>query len=313
MRSFIIGITGACVCAAIAACGGAADTPLLGDGGTPSTNDGGNGDGTVTGDAATACAVTCATIPSGFHAVRLTDGNATCPQSWTSTPVVTSPTPADGACTCGCNVTQAPSCYGGTIGRSGDLTTTATCNTTQNVSQLTATAACSYTGTLQLYFDHYQTNPPPAQGGTCEFDAQTDSSKVTTTPMLVCQPPDSCVGQICGGAVCVASDGDVACPAGFATKTLVGKSASASCTTCTGTCTPQTTCNGTLSLYSDMNCTMGEVDFTADGTCDANPSADAVVDYAEFKPSPTTPTCVGKPTLPTASAALDSPTTVCCQ
>ena len=297
-----------------AACGGAPDDPLIGDDGGVTTsdssvNDGSGGDAPVT-DTGT-CAITCATIPDGFRPVRLADGKA-CPSNWTTTPVVGSPVAGDGTCTCGCNVTQAPSCEGGDITRYGDQTANATCAT--QATTVVATAACTYLGEyLQLYFSHYLVSPPPAQGGTCEFDSATDTSKITSTTGLLCEPPTSCAGQICnGGAVCVAQDGDVACPSGFATKTLVGASTNATCGACTGTCTPTTTCNGKLAFFTDANCTQGEVDQSADGTCDANGSADVYVDYAMFTPAPTTPTCGGTPTPPTAVTSLTSPTTVCC-
>lgn len=315
MRSFGIGVGFAGFVIA-SACGGAPDSPLLGDDGGTTQGDGATtGDGTTNGDSSSNnCDVTkCAVIPDGFHAARLADGNAKCPNDWSSTAVVSAPVAADGTCTCGCNVTQAPSCEGGNILRYADSTTTATCNV--QAGTVTASSTCTLiNGGIQLYYNHYQVNPPPAQGGACEFDAKTDTSKVTSTANLVCQPPDKCVGAICdGGAVCVAQDGDVACPAGFPTKTLVGKSASAQCGACGGTCTAQTTCNGTLKFFTDAQCTLGEVDQTTSTTCNANPNLNAgPFYYSEFAPAPTTATCGGSPIAPTPTTSLDTPTTVCC-
>jgi hypothetical protein len=313
MRSFLI-VAGVGAFVVVSACGGAPDDPLIGDDGSvtsdSSSGDAG-GDALPPGDSGT-CSVTCATIPDGFRPVRLADGKASCPANWTSTPVVGSPVAGDGTCTCNCNVTQAPSCEGGMITRYGDQTANASCTTP--ASSIIATSACTYLGGyLQLYYSHYLVTPPPSQGGTCEFDSAADTSKVTSTSGLMCEPPTNCAGEICnGGAVCVAQDGDVACPSGFATKTLVGQSATATCGACTGACNAKTTCNGKLALYSDQNCTQGEVDESADGACDMNASVDAYVDYAIFTPSPTTPTCDGTPTPPVPVASLTSPTTVCC-
>lgn len=311
MRSF-----GICVgfgALLVAACGGAPDSGLLGgDGGA---TDGTPGDGATdgaSGDSATNCDVTrCAAIPAGFHPLRLSDGKAPCPGDWTSTPVVASPVAADGTCTCDCNVTKAPTC--GDITRYGDVTTTPSC-TAQLTTFPSQTTCTAINGSLYLQYYHYQVTALPAQGGACEFDAHTDTSKVTSTSMLLCQPPDKCVGEICGGDVCVAQDGDVACPAGFPTKTLVGASASATCGTCGGTCAPKTTCGGTLGFYTDAQCTQGEVDFPTDATCDANNDINAgPFTYYELKPTTSTPTCGGTPTLPTATTSLDTPSTVCCK
>ena len=309
-----LGMLGAALCAIAASCGGAADDPLLDSDGGSTSNDASTGDAISDGksDGAQTCDVTCVTVPDGFRPVRL--GGSSCPQSWTSTSVVSSPTAGDGTCTCACNVTQPPSCYGGDILRYGDQLTTATCTT--QASTIQATQACTALGiAIELLYDHYQVDPPPPQGGTCEFDSTSDSTKVTTTSGMLCEPPSSCAGEICdGGGVCVAQDGDVACPTAFPTKTLVGTSVAAQCGACGGTCTPQTTCDGTLEFFSDSACTMDETDQTADGVCKDNPDLNAgPFYYSEFVPAPTTPTCQGTPTPPTATLQLNSPTTVCCK
>ncbi len=115
---------------AVFGCGGAEDSPLL-DGGSSTTDSGGGKDVNMTPDVGpNQCDVAkCATIPNGFHAVRLADANAACPSNWSSVNAVTSPVAADGTCTCNCNVTQDPACGTGQIFRYLDDSLSATCGT----------------------------------------------------------------------------------------------------------------------------------------------------------------------------------------
>jgi len=296
-------------------CGGAEDSPLL-DGGSSATDSGGGGDVITTPDTGNPCDVAkCATIPSGFHAVRLADANASCPSNWTSMNAVTNPAAPDGTCTCSCNVTQNPSCNSGQIFRYLDDTMGPTCGT--QASTLPANGGnCAQIGnTLYLNHGHYEVNPPPAQGGACTYDAKLDSNKVTATPTLVCAPPASCQGAICdGGAVCVASDGDVACPSDFPTKTLVGQSATATCGACAGACLTTGTCTGTLSFFTDQQCQAGKVDFTANAVCASNPASTTTPYYSYlYKGQLQTSTCAGQAPPSAATASLDQPRTVCCK
>lgn len=306
-----------CAAALLFGCGGAEDSPLF-DGGGGSTGDGGGtSDVIMTPDMGGGnCDVSkCATIPSGFHAVRLNDGNTACPGSWTSTSVVTSPVAADGACTCQCNVTQDPGCGSGQIFRFLDDTTSPTCGT-QATTFTANNGGCSQIGAqLLLNHAHYEVDAPPAAGGACQYDAKLDQGKVSGTPALVCQPPATCVGAICdGGAVCVASDGDVDCPSGFPTKTLVGGSATATCGACGATCLATGTCTGTISFFTDQQCTLGKVDFTADGQCKPNVAVTTTAYFSySYTGSLQSSTCSGTPPPSTATASLDKPVTVCCK
>jgi hypothetical protein len=300
----------------VIACGGAAGSSLLGDGGGP---DGGAADATSDtqgGDTGDCNIAACATVPSGFTVVGLS--MSTCPGGWTSTDVVSAPTAGAGACTCACNVTGQPDCTTGTLNRYLDDDTTPTCNET--ATQLMATGGCqNVNGDIQFDHAHYQVDPPAATGGTCEYDAQTDPTKVTSTAGHMCAPPSSCPGAICGsGNVCVSQSGDVACPSGFPAKTLVGTSATANCGACgTASCGVTGTCTGTLAfyLYTDTTCSGTPVDFTANGSCVADPATDPTDYYQYFQYTGTvaSATCAGPVPVSTGTATLTDPTTVCCQ
>ena len=297
------------------ACGGAEDS-LLFDGGGTTGGDGGNGGDTSTGDSGPqSCDVSrCATIPSGFRAVRLSDTKTACPSGWDSKDVVSNPVASADACTCDCNVTQQPDCNGGNVTRHFDDTSTPTC-TTQATTFPGTNGACAQIGAnLILDHAHYAVTAPPPAGGQCQYDSKFDSSKVSGTPGRVCAPPTSCVGAICDGPVCVAQDGDVDCPSSFPTKTLVGSSATAKCGSCGGGCNVGGECTGTIRFFTDLNCSLGEVDFTADGVCKTNvASTTAFYTSYSYMGSVSSATCAGPAPTSQAEASLDDPATVCCK
>lgn len=304
------------VCALVA-CGGAADSPLLdGGGATPDGGGADGGDGGGKPDAPNNCDTSkCPSIPDGFVAVRMLDqASNACPNGWTSADGVTNPVVADGACSCECNVTQQPSCDSGNIYRFLDDTAAASCGA--NATTLVANqGGCSpINGALYLNHAHYAVDAPPSTGGACSYDTKTDSGKVSATPVRVCAPPSSCLGAICDGPVCVAKDGDVDCPASFAKKTLVGSAATAQCSACGASCVAQGTCSGTLTFFTDTQCTTGSVDFTADSTCNAVPTSDIGPYYSySYTGSLASSTCGGTPPTSTATAALTGERTICCQ
>jgi hypothetical protein len=296
------------VCAGLlAACGGAADSPLFGgpDGGSGSDG-GGGGDGPASCDMAR-----CPSIPDGFQPVRLAQSKSSCPAGWSESDVVSQPTAGDGACSCACNVTN-PTCDTGTITRTLDNTSTPTCGSA-GASFLANQGGCSPTN-LGIGYPHYQVNAPPPSGGSCTWDAHVDTSKVASSPAVLCSPPASCQGAICDGPVCVSHDGDVDCPAPFSNKTLVGTSATADCGACPASCTIDAKCTGTLKFFTDQQCSQGEVDFTADGTCADSPTSVYGPYYSySYVGSVDSATCAGTPPTATATAKLDGATTVCCQ
>jgi hypothetical protein len=294
------------------ACGGAPSSSLL-DGGTGP--DGASDTGTS--DTGANCDISaCATIPMGFSVVSLS--TSACAGGWTSTAVVSAPAAGTGTCTCACNVTGQPDCTTGMIDRFLDDDTSPMCNETATTLEANGGVCTNIGAYIQFDHGHYAVDAPPPTGGTCEYDAHTDTTMVTSTPGQLCAPPASCPGAICGtGNVCVSQSGDVACPSGFPTKTLVGTSATAMCSACPSSCTVTGTCTGTLSFYpyTDPTCSTTPVSFTADGSCVADPTSDttAYYQYYQYTGMVASATCNGTPPMSMATATLNGPTTVCCQ
>jgi hypothetical protein len=175
--------------------------------------------------------------------------------------------------------------------------------------------ACGTFGgsTLQLG-NHISTTAPAATGGACSYDPKADTSKVKATEGRLCDAPPGCAGTLCSaGRVCIAQDGDVACPSGFANKTVVGAAPKVACEAC-GACAVEATCTGTLSLFSDGACAQGQLDLPADGQCAVRPSAANGKLYSSYSYKGTVKAagCAGTAPASKATVGLDKPTTVCC-
>lgn len=103
--------------------------------------------------------------------------------------------------------------------------------------------------------------PPPATPGPCSAPGVGVPAKLTADATThLCHPAiDSCAETFCappnGMKTCLVAEGDVACPANAATKTLVGSEPDVTCGACT--CTSTATCTGSLTFYSGSGCTGG--------------------------------------------------------
>ncbi|HEY1960514.1 MAG TPA: hypothetical protein VGH28_33115 [Polyangiaceae bacterium] len=307
-RAWAWGLTSAAALAI--GCGGAADSTLL-DFDSGGGDDGGfdfDAEGT---DSSSNCGASkCPVVPAGFAIVKVSQGS--CDDGWQPTDIVSAPTAGPGACACSCEVGAAPICDTGAITRAYDDLGSPTCNIAGAVLQANQ-GACSQTGTpLFLGHAHYEVDGPPASGGKCTFTAKVDTSKLDGAHATLCAPPPSCPAVACdGGNVCVAQDGDVACPSGFAHKTLVGTGVTATCSDC-GACAVTATCAGKMKFFSDAQCSMGETDFDADGVCKAQTGSQASYYYSyEYEGSVENISC-GTATS-TATADLEGKKTVCCQ
>lgn len=304
----------------LAGCSGAPDSDLLGaPGPVTSTDDAGadtGADVVLLPDVGPCSAGSCGlTVPAGFRVVTYADTRKdACPQGTSTLDVVVDPVAGDGTCGCACNVTVQPDCNKGGIARGYDFyTNTAACNSTGYALAAGGGACGTFGGnTLQLG-NHISSTPPGPTGGACSFDAKPDTSKVKAKEARLCDAPPDCAGALCSaGRVCIAQDGDVACPKAFATRTLVGAAPKVACEAC-GACTLEATCTGTLSLFSDSACAQGQLDLPADGQCAARPSAANGKLYASYSYKGTAKAgCAGTPPTSKATVGLDKPTTVCC-
>lgn len=289
------------------ACSGASETQLQG----PSPTDGGSTMSTTDGhvDPRTCDASRCnLVIPDGFTLMTAADGAGACPSGFEKRTLITDPVATQGACTCACNVTQKPDCTKGNIARGLDYQNQPSCSTPGTT--LPANGSCTpLWQAISTQGWHYSASLEPS-GGACTFDAKVDDSKVASQPLALCEAPANCPGAACGANACIGKAGDVACPASFPNKRIAGTKANVACSTC-GACTLDAKCDGTLSMFTDQNCTYGQTDFPVDGSCNANQYVRTFYSYA-FQGSLKKADCSAAPPS-TATASLDQPTTVCCQ
>lgn len=296
------------------ACSGAEDTSLIGGGN--GNNPGADGGPIVTQDSGPVNPAMCdvsrcgVVVPQGFTVLTTAGANGTCPAGLTQRDAVTGPSADPSACSCSCNVTQQPDCSKGMIQRNLDYQNSPMCNQQATTVTAAGPGCAQLPNPIQTSGWHYSASMEPT-GGACSWDAKLDGSKVKATSVRLCDAPASCPGAACGANVCVAKEGDVACPAAFPKKQLVGKSASAECGSC-GACTVEGACGGTLTFYTDYQCQMGKRDFPVDGTC--NGSYTNMTYYSfQFQGSLKKSACAGAPSPSTPTAKLDQPSTVCCQ
>jgi len=305
----------------LAACSGAPDSELFGPSGSnPSSDDAGTDTGAdvvVLPDAGPCTPSSCGlTVPTGFRLVGYADSRKdACPQGTSTRDVVADPVAGDGTCSCACNVTTQPDCTKGGIARGYDFyTNSVACNSTGYALTANGGACGTFGGSTLQLGTHISSTPPPAAGGACSYDAKADPSKVKAKEARLCDAPPQCGAALCSaGRVCVAQDGDVACPKEFANKTLVGAAPKIACDAC-GACAVEATCTGTLSLFTDGACAQGQLDLPADGQCAARPSAANGKLYSSYayKGTVKTAACAGTAPASKAMVDLDKPITVCC-
>jgi hypothetical protein len=91
----------------------------------------------------------------------------------------------------------------------------------------------------------------------------------------------TCESNVCAGIApfseCVLTDGDYACPAPFSTRYVPSTNEDITCEACG--CTLNATCEGTLTLYTDMTCTAGGLDLPVTGSCESVSSPDTYFTY----------------------------------
>jgi hypothetical protein len=153
--------------------------------------------------------------------------------------------------------------------------------------------------------------PPTAHGRVCTVQGSLGGG---------CTNGGVCAPSVSGGfAICVQQAGDVACPPGYPTKTVVGTSVQDT-RACSGTCgcaaNPTATCtNALMSFFANAGCTGHQLDLTADDKCDTvndQPNNNynswkyqAVVQNASCGNPTSTPT-------PTGGVSLQGTHTICC-
>ncbi len=325
MRNFIfvsVTVLGA-VFGGLAACGGADSIDVLNGNPNPPGADAAAADGAVNpgsdgGPNPNCDPAKCGlNAPQGWKLATAQKGrSAPCADGWKTTEVVADPVADPSACTCNCNVTQQPTCGGGTVMRNLDQGGS-TCNMQATTLQLTGGGACDPFNNFSIFLQgkNYQTIPPHAKGGTCQFDSKPDTSKVTTADARICEPPPSCQGDICKMKnICITHDGDVDCLVEFPSKRLVGAAPKLECAACGGACDAKGDCSGTLSMFTDTGCTQNKIDFPADSMCDPAPNGNnQQFRSASLSTSLKNAGCAQMAPTSAATVKLEAPTTVCCK
>jgi hypothetical protein len=152
---------------------------------------------------------------------------------------------------------------------------------------------------------------PTAVVGTCTSAASGIPANVVSQARRVCTlQASSCSDRACNVPpsmqACVASPGDVACPAATPTKHLVGADVALACPPCGCTIT-SATCAGTLEFYPQQSCAGSPVALPV-GVCKATGGASFL--STKWKPLIAAELCATVPVAPTPT--LTAAWTVCC-
>lgn len=152
--------------------------------------------------------------------------------------------------------------------------------------------------------------PPTAHGRVCSVQGSLGGG---------CPGGGVCAPVVSGAfAICVQANGDVACPSGYPSKSVVGTSVQDT-RACSGSCTcgaPTATCaNAKLSLFANTGCTGHQLDLTADDKCDTvNDSPNNNYSSWKYQADAQLAAC-GNPTstpTPSGGVSLQNARTICC-
>jgi hypothetical protein len=252
-----------------------------------------------------------AALPADWELVLFQSSRtAACPVNFTGTDLVSNPTAGAGACDCSCTVNSGATCTQGMMAtKYGDDDTCPTVGLTLNVQN----GNCL--GITSNIRGWYSSTPLPAVVG-CSASTVTNDSNVTSTGMRQCAVPEMCREDVCNGEVpegfsaCLVKNGDVACPAGWGTKTLVGTGADLSCSSCT--CQASANCtNGRITFYSNTGCGTQLAAFDVNDVCQSTGGGGAI---RSFRYSATVQNARCTAAGPkTATVELTGPRTVCCK
>jgi hypothetical protein len=268
----------------------------------------------------------CYVVPSGWTLVGLAaDQSTSCPQGSTAADVFEGPTADSDACSCNCALTSHPTCPPG-ITVHYDADGTKTCGVAGVPATMGDQASCNadmYTGnvlglgykSLQLKF-----TPNAPTGGSCSSSVAQDSSNVSYAGQeRVCVPAtEPCTGDQCTPSfgslkVCIARDGQQACPG--TTFTVAHTVGGAATFTCSDACTCSLVaghCTGTVKLFTQPMCIGMELDVPANDTCvTTGATSDSYVSYS-YAADALVSSCTAGGSTRAQNVALTKVRTVCC-
>lgn len=148
--------------------------------------------------------------------------------------------------------------------------------------------------------------------GTCTSASSPDRAKVVVQSRRVCtRQASSCSNAACSAPAsmkaCIATSGDVPCPAAAKEKHLLGSDFTLACAACACSITSGT-CAGTAQFYPQPNCAGAPITVPSD-VCTAVAGAPAFMS-TKWTSSPTNEQCSTTPGP--ATTALVETQTVCC-
>jgi len=164
--------------------------------------------------------------------------------------------------------------------------------------------------------------PPGLMGGACTSGALTNSSNLTYAASdTLCTPTtEPCTGNECTPSfgsldVCITSPGNVACPGSpFTHQHIVGGAATFSCSSNGCGCQVTGTCSGTLTFYTNNNCTGTSQTAPVNGSCMNGSTAFNSNTYASYgyAPAPLQSSCDSSGTSAAQNVTQPNLQTVCC-
>jgi hypothetical protein len=265
----------------------------------------------------------CFPMPTGFALVAFAGATQpACPTGYAQpADVVEGPTTSAGACTCGCSVTTQPSCDG-TVATHQDTIGSGLC---ENVG-VTFASGCGTNGFLGPFSAgvEHRFTPPSPTGGACSASGSVHADKIAYASQgRVCPATElpTCDGKICpnapgaGFGACIAKTGDVACPAPFSTKHLVGTSASFTCGSGCTCATHATGCTGKFNYYASSDCSgaAGNSVIVNDTCVSSAKDGNSFASHKYVPDPPSGVTCSTEGTSSPSTPSLAETTTVCCQ
>ena len=266
----------------------------------------------------------CFVMPSGFRLVAFgaTAKSVACPKGFNApTDTVEGPALAAGACSCACSVTAQPSCATGALAGHFDTAGSGLCDSAGGDLANNGCGTDGYLGPFGAGNEH-KFKPPAPTGGTCSAVANKDPTKLTYAALgRVCEAAvvPQCDGKVCPPSVaapfgaCIGTTGDVACPAGFPNKHVLGTGANFTCSTgCT--CGVTATCKGKLNYFASGDCSgaVGMFVIVDDGCHSTDAAGASFLSHAYVPFNPQNVACTKTGSTTPSTPALSEAETICC-
>jgi hypothetical protein len=219
-------------------------------------------------------------------------------------------------------VTTPPSCTGTIAGHFGTGGAGTCPSAGGDLANATSCSTDGFLGPFNAGNEHRYTPPSPSGGACSASVTKTDSKLTFLAKGLACLATavPMCDGKVCPPAVdgpfrvCIAHEGEVACPPSFPNKHAAGTGATFSCSNgCT--CNVVSACRGTLDYFTSTDCSGAPSGFSVrvDDACHATDAMAVTNTFGSHKFTPDPPTCAKTGSTSPSTPALVDESTVCCK